>query len=74
MVLYFRILEPDSLKVVNQDMHEKGITEANLFFGNVNDNECISKVSSQNCKCYVGFEKDVEYSIDVDFEKHTTKK
>ena len=26
MVLYFRILEPDSLNIVNQDLNDKGIT------------------------------------------------
>ena len=65
-MLYFRIVEPDSPNIVNQDMNGKGITETTLpFWYNVNDNECILKVSSQNCKCYanmplnVGFEKDV---------------
>ena len=60
MVLYFRILEPYSLNLVNQYMNAKGITETSLpFWYNVNDNEFILKVLSQNCKCYVGFEKDV---------------
>ena len=49
-------------------MNDKGITETNLpFWYNVNDNEFLRKVASQNCKWYVGFEKDVEYSIDVEF-------
>ena len=40
MVLYFRILEPNSLNIVNQDMNDKGITETSLhFWYNVNDNE-----------------------------------
>ena len=30
MVLYFRILEPNSLNIVKQDMNDKGITETNL--------------------------------------------
>ena len=58
MLLYFRILEPNSLNTVNQDMNDKGVTETNLcFWYNVHDNEFILKVSSQNCKCCVGFEK-----------------
>ena len=58
IVLYFRILEPNSLNIVNQNMNDKGITETNLpLWYNVNDNESILKVSSQNCKCCVGFEK-----------------
>ena len=36
----------------------KGISETHLpSWYNVNDNELILKVSSQNCKCDVGFEK-----------------
>ena len=35
----------------------------------LNDDEFILKVSSHNCRCYVGFEKDVEYNIDVEFNK-----
>ena len=67
MVLYFRILEPNSLNIVNRDMNGKGITETNLpFWYNVNDNEFKLEVSSQNCKCYVGFEKHVEYNIDLE--------
>jgi len=47
----FRILEPVSLNIVNHDMNDKGISETDLrFWYNV-------KVSSQNYKCYVGFEK-----------------
>ena len=46
MVLCYRILEPNSLNIVNQDMNDKGIAETNLrFWYNVNDNECILKVS-----------------------------
>ena len=75
MVLHFRILEPNSLNSVNQDMYGKGITETNLLFWyKVNDAEFVLKVSSQNCKCYVGFEKGVELSIDVELTRHTTKK
>ena len=57
MLLYFRILEPHALNIVNQDMNEKGIIETNVpFWSNGNDNKFIFKVSSQNCKCCVGFE------------------
>ena len=57
MVSYFRILEPNSLNIVDQDMNDKGITETKLpFWYNVHDHEFILKVSSQNCKCRVGFE------------------
>jgi len=57
-MLYFRILEPVPLNVVIQLMHDKGTSETNLPFRyNVNGNEFILKVSSTNCKCYVGFEK-----------------
>ena len=58
MVLYFRIVEPNALNIVNQYMHDNGVTETNFpFWYNVNDSESILKVSSQNCKCCVGFEK-----------------
>ena len=64
-----RILEPDSLNIVNQDMNDNGIAKTNLpFWYNVNDNEFILKVSSQKCRCYANMSlhvKDVEYSIDV---------
>ena len=44
MMLYFRILAPDSLNIVNQDMDGKGITETNLLFSyNVNDSEFVLK-------------------------------
>ena len=34
-------------------MNGKGITETSLpFWYNVNDNEFVLEVSSQNCKCY----------------------
>ena len=57
MISYFRILEPNSLNIVYKDMNDKGITETNLpFWYNVNDNEFVLKVTSQNCKCCVGFE------------------
>ena len=50
MVLYFRILEPSSSKMVNQDMNDKGITDTNLpYWYKANENELILKVSSQNC-------------------------
>ena len=50
MVLYFRILGPESLSIVDQDMNGKGITETNWpFWYNANDNEFILKGSSQNC-------------------------
>jgi hypothetical protein len=62
-------------------MNAKGIPETKLpFWYNVNDNEIILEVSSQNCKCYanmplnVGFEKDVEYNIEVEFKRYTTQK
>ena len=32
MVFYFRILQPDSQNIVNQDMNGKGITKTNLPF------------------------------------------
>ena len=67
MVLDFRILEPNSLNIVNQDMNGKGITEAHLpFLYNANDNEFTLKVTSQNCKCCARFGNDVEYNIDVE--------
>ena len=70
MVLYFRILEPNSLNIVKQYMYDKSITETILpFWYNTNDDEFVLKVSSHNCRCYVGFEKDVEYNIDVGFKK-----
>ena len=80
MMLYFKILEPDSLNIVNQDMNDKGITDTTLpFWYNVNDEEFILKVSSHNCKCYanmplnVGFEKDGEYKIDAEFTRYKTQ-
>jgi len=36
MMLYFRILEPNSLNIVNKDMNDKGNTETNLPFWYVN--------------------------------------
>ena len=57
-MMYFRILEPNSLNSVNKYMNNTGNTQSNLpFWYNINDNEFILKVSSQNCKCSVGFEK-----------------
>ena len=32
MLLYIRILETNSLNIVNKDMNDKGITETNLPF------------------------------------------
>ena len=56
-------------------MSGKGITATNLpFWYNGNDNEFIWKVASQNCKCYAGVEKDVEYNVDVEFKRYTTRK
>ena len=41
-MMYFRILELNSLNIVNQDMSDKGNTEANLsFWYSINDNEFI---------------------------------
>ena len=75
MVLYFSILEPIPLNIVNQNMNDKGISDTNLpCWYYVNDNEFILKVSSKNCNCYAGFEKDVEYNTDVEFKRYTTKK
>ena len=60
-------------------MNDKGITKNVPFWYNVNDNEFILKVSSQNCECYanmplhVGCKKDVEYNIDVELKRCTTK-
>ena len=51
MVLYFSILEPIQLNIVNQTMNDKGINEKMHFWNNVNDNEFVLKVSSQNCNC-----------------------
>ena len=45
VVLYFRILEPNSFNIVNQCMNDKGITETNLPFWYVNDDEFVLKVS-----------------------------
>ena len=71
-MLYFRILEPKSLNVVNKCMNEKGFAESNLpFWYNITDNEFILKVSSQNCKCNIGFEK-MKYNIDAEFKIYTT--
>ena len=51
------MLEPKALNIGNKYMNDKGITETNLPFRyNVNDNEFVLKVTSQNCKCCIGFE------------------
>ena len=44
-----------------------------LFWYNINDHEFILKVSSQNCKCNIGLEKDIEYNIDVEFRNYRTR-
>ena len=42
MVLCVRIIEPNSLNVVDQDMNDKGIPETNLpFWYDVNENEFV---------------------------------
>ena len=77
MILYFKVLEPDSLNIVNQDMNEKSIVPKNLpFWYTVDDNEYVLKVSSQNCKCdgNVEFVEDVEYVFEVEFKRYNTKK
>ena len=75
MMLYFRVLNPDSLNIVNEDMQEKGITQTNLpFWYNTDDEEYILKVSLQNCKFDMNFEKNQEYNIDVEFRRYSTKK
>ena len=77
LMLYLKVLEPDSLNIVNQDMNEKGIVAKNLpFWYNIDDNEYILKVSSQNCKCYenVEFVEGVEYIVKVEFKRYNTKK
>ena len=48
MMMYFRILEPDSLNIVNKYMNDKGITQTNLpLWYNINANESTVKVSSK---------------------------
>ena len=77
LMLYFKVLEPDSLNIVNQDMNEKNIVSKNLpFWYNIDDNEYILKVSSQNCKCCenVEFVEGVEYIVEVEFKRYNTKK
>ena len=78
MVLYFGILESNSLNIVNQYMNDKGSTDTNLpFWYNVNDNDFILRVSSRYCKCYtnmplhVGFEEDVEYNTQLENSGYT---
>ena len=76
MILYFKVLEPESLNIVNQYMNEKNIVSKNLpFWYNIDVNEYVLKVSSQNCKCYanVDFVEDVEYVVEVEFKRYTTK-
>lgn len=76
LMLYFKVLEPDSLNIVNQDMNEKNIVSKNLpFWYNIDDNEYILKVSSQNCKCCenVEFVEGVEYIVEVEFKRYNTK-
>ena len=44
MMLYFRVLDPDSLNIVHEDMQQKSITETNLpFWYNTDDEEYILK-------------------------------
>ena len=77
LILYFKVLEPESLNIVNQDMNEKNIVSKNLpFWYNIDDNEYVLKVSSQNCKCdgNVEFVEDVEYVFEVEFKRYNTKK
>ena len=49
-VLYLRILEPNPLNIVNQDMSDRGITGTSLPFWYMLMIELILKASSQNCK------------------------
>ena len=75
--MYFKVLEPESLNIVNQDMNEKHIASKSLpFWYNIDVNEYVLKVSSQNCKCYanVDFVEDVEYVVEVEFKRYNTKK
>ena len=77
LILYFKVLEPELLNIVNQDMNDKNIVSKNLpFWYNIDDNEYVLKVSSQNCKCNanVGFVEDVEYVVEVEFKRYNTKK
>ena len=75
LMLYFRVLDPDSLNIVNEDMQQKSITQTNLpFWYNTDDEEYILKVSLQNCKFDMNFEKNQEYNIDVEFRRYSTKK
>jgi hypothetical protein len=77
LILYFKVLEPELLNIVNQDMNEKNIVSKNLpFWYNIDDNEYVLKVSSQNCKCYanVDFVEDVEFVVEVEFKRYNTKK
>ena len=58
-------------------MNEKHIASKNLpFWYNIDVNEYVLKVSSQNCKCYanVDFVEDVEYVVEVEFKRYNTKK
>ena len=57
-------------------MNEKHIASKNLpFWYNIDVNEYVLKVSSQNCKCYanVDFVEDVEYVVEVEFKRYTTQ-
>ena len=68
MVVHFRVLERNSLSIVNRDMNDKGIRETNLpFWYNANDNDFLFKVTS------IGYEENVEYNIDAEFRGYRTK-
>jgi len=75
IMLYFRVVEPNNLNIVKQDIDNKKLDDAKLpFWYNTDDNEYIIKTSSQNCKCNIEFEKDKVYDIDAEFKRYTTKK
>ena len=77
LIFYFKVLDPQSLNIVNHDMNEKNIVSTNLpFWNNIDDNEYVLKVSSSNCKCNdnIDFVEDVEYMIEVEFKTYNTKK
>ena len=44
LILYFKVLEPKSLNIVNQDMNKKNIVSKNLpFWYNIDVNEYVLK-------------------------------
>ena len=74
IMLYFRVVEPDNLNIVKQDIDNKKLTDVKLpFWYNTDDNEYIIKTASQNRKCHIHFEKDKVYDIDSEFKRYTTK-